>query len=239
MLATTFLYRYQQVIDHSHKQVEFIRTVARRGLEQMTVRVVRIHPHQGAHQVLQRFGEEPVDHEEQHQPDNHGPGDANQEGECRALHPGRRRRSGVVGDAEPSVNNGFAAGDDVIALKVGGVGAGRVENQVGQVPVTGIRQWPLVLGQDFTIGVGDGGFVQFLLTEQAADDLGTKGIVKTEYGLGGRVADKFNGLQGVVVQLRGDVTGVADNLYHAQHTARDNGGRQYPAKNPEAQAALQ
>ncbi|MNS90529.1 hypothetical protein D3C72_1245840 [compost metagenome] len=205
--------RGQQLVGGIYPQAQLVLLVALEQRQLMLAWAVGVDLGEVLDDLRQRFGQQPVVDQVQHQAHGQGAqhtGDEDDHGVDQEVFAVGR---GVQGDAQVAVV--FAVGAAADQLR--GVGTFLAEDQVGQPAHGHVLQRAGLFRQHGFVGVADGGHAYRFVLEQAFHHLHAHFAVEAVYRLGRGVAEHIEDALGIVVHGLAGLVGVVDDLRTAEH----------------------
>ncbi|MNZ67938.1 hypothetical protein D3C78_861960 [compost metagenome] len=205
--------RGQQLVGGVDPDAQFVFFMAFEQRNLVLAGAVRVDLGEVLDDFRQRFGQQPVVDQVQHQAHGQGAQHAGNEDDDGVEQEAFTVGGSVQGDAQVTVV--FAVG--AAADQLSGVGAFLAKEQVGQPAYGRVLQRAGLFGEHGFIGVADGSLAYRLVLEQAFHDLHAHFPVKAVDRLGRGIAKHVEDALGVAVDGLTGLVGVIDDLRAAKN----------------------
>ncbi|MNI19017.1 hypothetical protein D3C73_724380 [compost metagenome] len=225
----------QQLVGGVDPDPQFVFLVALELRNLVFAGAVRIDFGQVLNDPRQRFGQQPVIDQIQHQPHRQGAQNAGNEDDHRTDDKALAVSRGVEGDAQVTVILAVRPATD----QLGGEGAFLAKDQVGQPATAGVLQLTGFLREHGFVGVADGSLAHGVVLKQAFDHLHAHFPVQAVDGLGRGVAKHVEDAFGIAGDGLACFIGIEHDLRAAQDHADDQCRQEHDPEQLHRQAVLE
>ncbi len=214
---------FKQLVGGIDPQPQFVALVALELRDLVLARPVRVDRGQVLDDPRQRFGQQPVIDQIQHQAHGKGPQHPGNENNHRVDDKPLAISGGIEGDAQVAVVLAVGA----FAYQGGGEGAFLAKNQIGQPAAGSMLQGAAFFREHGFVGMANGGHAHRIVLEQPLDDLHAHLAVQAIHRLGRRVAEHIEDALGIAGHGLARLVGIKHDLRHAQRHAHDQRRQQH------------
>ena len=227
--------RFEQLVGGVDPDAQFVFLVALELRNLVLAGAIRVDLGEVLDDPRQRFGQQPVIDQIQHQTHGQCAQHAGNENDHRADDETLAIGGGVEGDAQVAVIFAVRAAPHQLR----GEGAFLAEDQVGQPAAVGMLQFAGFLREHGFVGMADGGLTHGIVLEQAFDHLHAHLPIEAVNGLSRGIAEHVEDAFGVAGNRLTGFVGIENNLRAAQDYADDQCRQEHDPEQLHRQAVLE